>query len=258
MPDKLAHRAAQRVQPEHAAAAIAALKADGFRVWEPPSEADPQLAYLACIGVVEYVMSEGSDMLALGVPRLLTKFEIKTHSAVLVESSKLFASRDAKEPRHILSVLHGKDDAWLRILFVLARNDYNKFKDIGLPTAVDILRRMTAPTPTIIFAFLFEGSRIGNSYGGRFPIQCVPAFLPLEGRLMILRRLQHLWLTLFFGDPLPQHKLGVWTLLAPLVPLCFVTFLLLLLSSFSFGLTDSVRALGLPPRTCPRRHFPVG
>ena len=28
------------MQPAHAAAAVAALKAEGFRVWEPPSEAD--------------------------------------------------------------------------------------------------------------------------------------------------------------------------------------------------------------------------
>ena len=51
-----------------AAAAVSALKADGFRVWEPPSEADAQLAYLARTGIVEYVLSEDSDMLALGVP----------------------------------------------------------------------------------------------------------------------------------------------------------------------------------------------
>ena len=162
VPHEMARTAAQRVQPGHAAAAIAALKTAGFRVWEPPSEADPQLAYLARSGIVEYVLSEDSDMLALGVPRLLCKLDMKTLTADFFESSKLFSSRVQTDPRHILSVLHGKDDAWLRSLFVTAGNDYNKFDNICLPTAVDIHHRMSAATPT-------EVARVVAADGHKIP-----------------------------------------------------------------------------------------
>eukprot|EP01062_Namystynia_karyoxenos_P075630 TRINITY_DN7317_c0_g2_i1.p1 TRINITY_DN7317_c0_g2~~TRINITY_DN7317_c0_g2_i1.p1 ORF type:complete len:798 (+),score=266.06 TRINITY_DN7317_c0_g2_i1:81-2474(+) len=65
------------VSSELAYSVFQALEADGFECMVAPFEADAQLAYLCCSGYVHCVITEDSDLVAYGVPRVLFKMDHK-------------------------------------------------------------------------------------------------------------------------------------------------------------------------------------
>ena len=54
---------------------VKALKCEGIRAHVAPYEADAQLAFLAKMGEVDFVISEDSDLVVYGCPRILFKFD---------------------------------------------------------------------------------------------------------------------------------------------------------------------------------------
>ena len=68
-----AYSKAVNIEPEHAYQLILALRARGVEYLVSPYEADAQLAHLARTGYVWAVLSEDSDLVAYGCPRVLTK-----------------------------------------------------------------------------------------------------------------------------------------------------------------------------------------
>eukprot|EP00964_Phaeocystis_antarctica_P118061 scaffold81897_cov53-Phaeocystis_antarctica.AAC.1 len=70
-----AYAKAVDIKPEHAHQLQLAMRAAGFRFFVAPYEADAQLAQLARAGHVSVVVTEDSDLLAFGCPRVLYKMQ---------------------------------------------------------------------------------------------------------------------------------------------------------------------------------------
>jgi hypothetical protein len=70
-----AFRSAVDITPAMAHAFLEAARADGVECIVAPYEADAQLAFLARSGQVEAVLTEDSDLLAFGAPRVLFKMD---------------------------------------------------------------------------------------------------------------------------------------------------------------------------------------
>ena len=70
-----AYQKAVDIKPEHAHQLQLAMRAAGFRFFVAPYEADAQLAQLARAGHVSVVVTEDSDLLAFGCPRVLYKMQ---------------------------------------------------------------------------------------------------------------------------------------------------------------------------------------
>ncbi|XP_070541066.1 exonuclease 1-like [Ptychodera flava] len=54
-----------------------------------PYEADAQMAYMARRGIVDFVMTEDSDLLAYGAPKVLFKARLEDGGGILIEQEKL-------------------------------------------------------------------------------------------------------------------------------------------------------------------------
>ena len=63
------------ITPTMAWHCIVALRDCGITCIVAPYEADAQLAFLACTGKVDFVISEDSDCIAYGIPMVFTKMD---------------------------------------------------------------------------------------------------------------------------------------------------------------------------------------
>lgn len=63
------------ISPDMAYHLIIELKKNNIEFIVAPYEADAQLAYLNRIGYVDFILTEDSDMLAFGAPKVLYKFD---------------------------------------------------------------------------------------------------------------------------------------------------------------------------------------
>ena len=133
---KIAKRCVSR-SAEFDAELQAALTSNGFRFEVAPFEADSQLAYLARTGLVEYVITEDSDLVILGCPRVLRRLDWKG-GAELCEHAKLFDPSDSD----LCCVLRGRGEGGAFLLANLAGNDFTKFKNVSLVTAILIMQGM--------------------------------------------------------------------------------------------------------------------
>ena len=93
-PESEEHRkalqAAVSIGPELVAAVLHALHTEGHRYLVAPYEADPQLRFLDRLGIIDYVLSVDSDMVALGVRRSLLKCNFREGTAMLYEEQAIF------------------------------------------------------------------------------------------------------------------------------------------------------------------------
>ncbi|KAL3784514.1 hypothetical protein ACHAW5_005277 [Stephanodiscus triporus] len=124
-----------------------------------PYEADGQLAYLASSGLVDVVVTEDSDLIALGVPTLIYRLGgwNGTNDANRGRSSGLVGEEDVDDdrPRLLGTMLrrrdlgssHGIDlrdftDGMLATMFVAAGCDYcESLMGIGVVTARNVVKR---------------------------------------------------------------------------------------------------------------------
>ena len=105
----------------------------GVPYYKSPSEAETFCCYLASHGVVDYVLSEDSDVLAYGTPYFLTKINTKDETVVEIDFQELISELDMTgESFRDLCIMCGNDynDNIKGILYkigVLEKADINKF-----------------------------------------------------------------------------------------------------------------------------------
>jgi exonuclease-1 len=68
------------ISPDMAYHLIIELKRNNIEFIVAPYEADAQLAYLCRTGFVDFILTEDSDLLAFGAPKVLYKFDFGTLS----------------------------------------------------------------------------------------------------------------------------------------------------------------------------------
>ena len=66
------------VSPDVAYKLIQELKQRGIKFIVAPYEADAQLAYLSRTGIVDFIITEDSDLLAFGAKKILYKLDFAT------------------------------------------------------------------------------------------------------------------------------------------------------------------------------------
>ena len=121
-----------------------------------PYEADGQLAYLANSDAVDLVVTEDSDLIALGVPTLVYRLGGWNGSNAANRSGNVWGSSSSLGNDHLRGTLlrrtdlgssHGIDltdfsDAMLACMFVAAGCDYcDSLKGIGVVTARNIVKK---------------------------------------------------------------------------------------------------------------------
>jgi 5'-3' exonuclease len=111
-----------------------------------PYEADGQLAYLSNSGMVDAIITEDSDLICLGVERIIYKLggwngASETNRSTPVLMGTLLCRKDLGSARGI--DLMDFSDVMLVVMFVSAGCDYcNSLKGIGIVTARDIVARV--------------------------------------------------------------------------------------------------------------------
>lgn len=111
-----------------------------------PYEADGQLAYLSNSGMVDAIITEDSDLICLGVERIIYKLggwngANETNRSTRVLMGTLLCRKDLGSARGI--DLMDFSDVMVVVMFVSAGCDYcNSLKGIGIATARDIVARV--------------------------------------------------------------------------------------------------------------------
>lgn len=120
------------IGPEDASLCIQALQGvSGVECIVAPYEADAQLAWLARTGRAEIIITEDSDLIVHGCPRVWTKLDIATGEAIQFR------------PRRVLEHLGLKDREELLEAAMLAGCDYipRPITGVGIHTAVKLVRK---------------------------------------------------------------------------------------------------------------------
>lgn len=99
-----------------------------------PYEADAQLAKLAHSGEVDLVISEDSDMLAYGCPRVLFKIDFKTGKG---DEIQLMRDLAANEP---LSFRHWNHDMFVYMCILAGCDYFDGVPGVGIQTAHKLIR----------------------------------------------------------------------------------------------------------------------
>ena len=132
--EPLPNRSAVDVSPAMAARVIQELRQRGVAFVVAPFEADAQMAYMALSGTVAAVITEDSDLLAYGVPRVFFKMENKTGAGFEVATAEL--------PRCREMALGGLSGEQFTQLCVLAGCDFvPSINGVGPRRAAQLLRR---------------------------------------------------------------------------------------------------------------------
>ena len=110
------------------------LNKEGFEYIVSPYEADAQLAYFARNGYVHAVVTEDSDLICYGCPRVITKLDLKTGKAKEIRYKDVFTLQN---PR-----LDQFNDDMFRSMCILAGCDYIKsIPKIGIKNAYKLMKK---------------------------------------------------------------------------------------------------------------------
>ncbi|GFH58334.1 hypothetical protein CTEN210_14810 [Chaetoceros tenuissimus] len=135
-------------------------QAKQIRFLVAPYEADAQLAYLSHRGIVDAVISEDSDLLAYGCPRVLFKLDMKTGKGDEIQIMKDLASNTP------LSFQNWNHDMFV-LMCILAGCDYFEgVPGIGIQTAYKLVR--VHRTPYKIFEALRMGAKLPRGFEEAF------------------------------------------------------------------------------------------
>ena len=122
------------VTPEMAFRVAQAVRPMGVRVLVAPYEADAQLAYLSINNLVDFVISEDSDLLVYGCARVLYKYDYKTERGREIVRKNIFESHPEFSRMTSTSFL---------ITCILSGCDYlPSLNQIGIRTATSIGSRL--------------------------------------------------------------------------------------------------------------------
>lgn len=112
-------------------ALVLTLRANGIDAFVAPYEADAQLSWLAKSGLIDFVISEDSDLLIYGCPRVLFKLDFGSGFGLEVTG-----------PVRRASAFSSLNDELVTFACVLAGCDYfENVRGVGLKTAMNILRK---------------------------------------------------------------------------------------------------------------------
>ena len=120
------------INPQMAYTFIKELKKRKIEYFVAPYEADAQLAYLAKIKYVDLVITEDSDMLALGCQRVLFKLDLDSGYGVEINLADLAKCKE-------LDFSLFNHDKFLQYC-ILSGCDYFKLKGIGFKTAYQCVK----------------------------------------------------------------------------------------------------------------------
>lgn len=120
------------INPQMAYTFIQELKRRKIEYFVAPYEADAQLAYLTKINYVDFVITEDSDLLALGCNRCLFKLDPETGNGVEINLDDL---QKCKEYDFTLF----NHDKFL-LFCILSGCDYFKLKGVGWKTAYQVVK----------------------------------------------------------------------------------------------------------------------
>ena len=134
---------------------IVACRELGISFIVAPYEADAQMAFMAQNGAVDLVISEDSDLLAYGCPRILFKIDFKERKGEEIQLMRNLAQNDELSFRN-----------WTHDMFVymciLSGCDYNEgVKGVGIKGAHKIVRMNRAPVK--IFLAIKKMGKIINT-----------------------------------------------------------------------------------------------
>lgn len=133
---------AMDINPQMAYNFIKELKKKNIEFFVAPYEADAQLAYLAKIGYVDVVMTEDSDLLALGCPKVLFKQDLETGYGIEINLEDL-----AKCKEYDFTLF--SHDTFLNFC-ILSGCDYFKLRGIGHKTAYNYVKHTSSSRDVIM------------------------------------------------------------------------------------------------------------
>jgi exonuclease-1 len=175
-----------------------ALKAENIQYIVAPYEADAQLAYLECIGLVSAILTEDSDLLVFGCKNVLLKLD-HVASTVCHISRDDFGSVRSTASDSTSITLHGWNDTQFRAMAILSGCDYlPSIPGIGLKTANNLLRKWKS-AEAVVRAIMLEGKKnVPNGYMKQFTLaeKCFRfqrVYDPLERKLVYLTDIEGEW-----------------------------------------------------------------
>lgn len=143
------------ITPEMAATLIQQLKQMDIPYVVAPYEADAQLVYLECQGLIDGIISDDSDLLVFGAKRLLTKLD-RYGNCIEINRRDFCACREVS--------LTGWTDADFRRMAILSGCDYLEgLPSVGLKTAYRMLRKSKTPE-RVVKMLQFQGKRVSENY----------------------------------------------------------------------------------------------
>lgn len=146
------------ITPAHAKQFVEALKRRGCAFLVAPYEADAQMAYLALNGLVDAVLTEDSDLLCYGCPKVFFKMD-KTGEGEEVQLCELPQAREL--------AFQGFGHDLFQEMCVLAGCDFvDSLPGIGIKKAHQNLRR-TRCFLKVVRALRFDGTKIPEGYERR-------------------------------------------------------------------------------------------
>lgn len=168
---------------------VAALRTEGIDAFVAPYEADAQLTYLALTGLVDFVITEDSDLAVYGCPRVV--FKLDTVAGIGVELSSPFFEAPS---------FSGLNESASIVACVLAGCDYGpQINGVGIKRAIKLVRTFSQLDDTLDFNQLAlflknEGYKIGDtaSFSNHMRIATLvfrfqTVFDPIADRLTSLR-----------------------------------------------------------------------
>ena len=126
------------INPQMAYEFIKVLRSLKIEYYVAPYEADVQLAYLSKMGLVDCVITEDSDLIALGCKRVLFKLDPETDIGKEI-------TYESKKKCKAYSFSTFSDDKFLTFC-ILAGCDYFKLKGVGIKIAYNAIKNVSSYT----------------------------------------------------------------------------------------------------------------
>eukprot|EP00850_Spirogloea_muscicola_P020297 SM000212S06890 [mRNA] locus=s212:77575:81778:- [translate_table: standard] len=166
------------ITPDIAHKLIKVLKQRGIEFIVAPYEADAQLAYLALQGLVEVVITEDSDLLAYGCPKVLFKMD-KMGQGLEIQYSQIVRASE-------LNFTNFTHQMFLETCILSGCDYLSSLQGMGVKRAHGLMRRFKS-YDKVIRSLRFNGVTIPDDYEANFYVKLLPLTLsphtPLQPEL---------------------------------------------------------------------------
>eukprot|EP00850_Spirogloea_muscicola_P004486 SM000019S05030 [mRNA] locus=s19:514785:519016:- [translate_table: standard] len=147
------------ITPDIAHNLIKVLKQRGIKFIVAPYEADAQLAYLALQGLVEVVITEDSDLLAYGCPKVLFKMD-KTGQGLEIQYSQIVRASE-------LNFTNFTHQMFLETCILSGCDYLSSLQGMGVKRAHGLMRRFKS-YDKVIRSLRFNGVTVPDDYEANF------------------------------------------------------------------------------------------